>query len=185
MKNKIKNIIFIVILFTLIACSRSLFINKNVYSIYKMPVIEKANEKSNLKTDGYYLEIENPKKRISGPEAIIILKNGYVAQFYDFKSEIENKLKSNQNLNVEMAWYSLKKDSIIIEYFGENPNEIATYSFKYYGNINGDSLSLSYENSNEIKYYKFIKDSNLPKLINVSRYVDKKWYRENLHYSRK
>ena len=63
MKNKIKNIIFIVILFTLIACSRSLFINKNVYSIYKMPVIEKANEKSNLKTDGYYLEIENPKKR--------------------------------------------------------------------------------------------------------------------------
>jgi hypothetical protein len=84
-----------------------------------------------------------------------------------------------------MAWFSLKKDSIIIECFGENPNEIATYSFKYYGNIKEDSLSLSYENSNEIKYYKFIKDSNLPKLINVSRYVDKKWYQENLHYSRR
>ena len=181
-----KNIfIYILILITLFACSRSLFINKNAYSIYKMPVIEKANEKNNLKTDGYYLEIENPKKRISGPEAIILLKNGYVAQFYDFKSEIENKLNSNQNLNVEMAWYSLKKDSIIIEYFGENPNEIATYSFKYYGKIKGDTLSLSYENSSEIEYYKFVQNSNLTKLTNVSRYIDKKWYNKNLHYSRK
>ncbi len=180
-----KKIIYIVILFTLFACSRSLFIDKNAFLIYKMPVIEKANEKNNLKTDGYYLEIQNPNKRRNGQEAIIFLKNGYVAQFYNFDNEIENKLTSKQNLNIKMAWFSLKNDSIIIEYFGENPNEIKTYSFKYYGNIIGDSLSLSYENSKEVKYYKFVQNSNLTKLINVSRYIDKKWYNKNLHYSRK
>ena len=181
MKNKIKSIIFIVIVFTFFACSSSLFVNKNSYSLYKMPVIENINDNI-LKTDGYYLEIENPKK---SREAKIFYKNGYVASFHNFDNETENKIKSNQNIDTKMAWYILRKDSIIIEFFGENPNEIATYSFKYYGKIKGDTLSLSYENSSEIEYYKFVQNSNLTKLTNVSRYIDKKWYNKNLHYSRK
>lgn len=177
-----RNSILIIMLFLLCACTRSLFINKSSYSLYKMPVVENENDKNNLKTDGYYLEIEKPNRT---RDAKIFFKNGYVASLYDDDIEFKSKLKSNQSFSLKMKWYILKKDSIIIEGFGENPNEIDTYSYKYYGTINGDTLNLSFENSGEIQSYIFVQDSSMPKLINNGRYIDKKWYNENLHYSRK
>jgi len=151
-----------------------------------MPVTESTVKKNNPQVNGYYLEIGGKQQT---REVKIFYSNGYVASLLinksDFYNNFKRQLKTKLTSPIPMAWYISRKDSVILELFGENPNEIATYSFNYYGRIYADTLSLWYENSKKIITYKFIEDLNITKFTNDSRYANKKWYKKNLHDSRK
>ncbi|WP_386404775.1 hypothetical protein [Sungkyunkwania multivorans] len=160
------------------------FIQKDLYGVYKEPVYQ--NTDILLRTDGFYAHLDDSKKVDLTRKVLLLTKNGYTLMItYD---ELKKSIASQDPVFKELDWWKVKKDSIIIEHYGETKKLIKTNVWWYKGKVLNDSIiEIAYEDgiyTRKPVKYKFVRLDTLPKLKNNTRYYKKDWYHANLHRSR-
>ena len=164
--------------------------NKKVYQTYKQDIYSSASD--SIRTDGYYLQIGDLNPRVSYRYAIIFYCKGYTTRLRLEENTLQNQIKTKITNNfetsfIELDWWKINNDSLVIEHYGENKRDMVTWNFYERGKILNDSLiELKYDDSHypPIKF-KFVRTDSLPKIENNGRYLKKAWYIEQLNKKRK
>lgn len=190
--QKIQKTIFILFLYFFVCkCGTGpWFTRKSIYKTYKESIY--LYPRDYLKSNGYYIQIGELQPNVDFREAIIFFNNGYTMNFNLLESDLDKEIKSKitstkDSIFIDLDWWKVKNDSLIIEHFAAPDFEMLTFNFFQKGRIINDSLiELRYEDS---KYppikYQFVKSDSLPKIKNIALYLKKKWYQQNKHISRK
>ena len=190
---------FVIILVFLVSCSCTFIFNdKSNFTLFKEPVI-KNFDGTPLKTNGIYISEE-------GRAAFFLYNNGQVKILYPFfnhktkefwlnPSEVTRNMNVNWDFDSKEWWgnFSIDSNEIILRYFNRNNLFRERYLFENKGEILNDSTIVIYSDYiyntgdsflNTKCLLKFYPTSIKPDSTNIW-FVNKKWYRKNLHESRK
>lgn len=186
MKKKIISVIFFGLI---ISCGTGPWIISKKMLLYKLPVLKfDSLNHSNLKMDGVYIEYGDLRQRSNCRDVYVFSKNGYlISSFLEdkfIKDSIDNHLKKISNHKRDVDWYRINNDSLEIEYFCANKNEMITWVYYEKGKIINDSIFNLQDEYGKVRYFKLYKKLNFD-FNNKSSYLNKKWYKEGLHESRK
>ena len=184
--NKLIYRTFSLLIFLLYSCGTGpWYIQKNLYKTYKEPVYE--NPSWNFKTNGYYRKLSDSTGVEFSKSVLVFGNKGYCTSLK--YSKLQSLIEDKEPIELELDWWQVKNDSIIIENYGETKRLVKTLVWWHKGKILNDSIiEIAYQDDNyEYKRvkYKFIESDRIPKLINKARYFDKDWYLTKLNESRK
>jgi len=190
---------FVIILVFLVSCSCTFIFNdKSNFTLFKEPVI-KNFDGIPLKTNGIYISED-------GGAAFYLYKNGQVKilkpffrqeskEFWIDPLDIINSVKLNWEFDSKEYWgnFLINEDEIVLQNFNRNNIFRERYLFEKRGRILNDSTIVISSNyiyntgDSLLKtecLLKFYPTSIKPDSTNIW-FVNKKWYRKNLHESRK
>lgn len=166
------------------------FMNKKVYQTFKENIY--SSPSGSIRTDGYYLQVGELHPRDSYRDVIIFYDNGYTTSFRldedKLENEIINKIIQNKDIIfVDLDWWKVHNDSLIIEHYGETKKDMLTSNYYERGRIINDTMiELKYDDSPYLPVkFRFIKTNSLPKVTNKGRYLKKNWYNDGLNNNRK
>lgn len=164
-------------------------VRKNIYFLYEQPVTLNVENNKLIKTNGYYIQTGKLEKNNTSSRSVLIFySNGYFMSFNVDDKTYNNKLKHNDFRYIkELDWYKIENDSLTLEYFGNSNMEMCTSVFYKRGIIVNDTMLriATDQYPNNTYNYKFVKDDNIPKYQNLAKYLNKKWYKQKIHISRK
>jgi len=188
-KLKQKVLILISILFLYGCGTGPWFMSKKIYKTYKEDIYTLPTD--SLKTNGYYIQVNELQPNVNFRDVIIFYKNGYTTHFRLSQSELKNNIESEitQNKNTTyktLDWWKIYHDSIVIEHFADSNKEMFTSNHFQRGKILNDTLiELKYDDSSFLPIkFKFVKTDSLPQIKNKGRYLKKNWYLENINKNR-
>jgi hypothetical protein len=190
---------FVIILVFLELCSCTFIFNdKSNFTLFKEPVI-KNFDGIPLKTNGIYISED-------GGAAFYLYKNGQVKilkpffrqeskEFWIDPLDIINSVKLNWEFDSKEYWgnFLINEDEIVLQNFNRNNIFRERYLFEKRGRILNDSTIVIFSNyiyntgDSLLKtecLLKFYPTIIKPDSTNIW-FVNKKWYRKNLHESRK
>jgi hypothetical protein len=190
---------FVIILVFLELCSCTFIFNdKSNFTLFKKPIIKKCDGIP-LKTNGVYISDE-------GRAVLFLYKNGLVKilrPFFNHKTKEfwldPYNVISNMNLDLDYnskEWWGnfvIDENEIVLRYFNSNNLIRQRYLFENRGRILNDSTIVIFSDYvyntgdsllNTECLLKFYHTSIKPDSTNIW-FVNKKWYRKNLHESRK
>lgn len=189
-----KKINIIVLLFLLIIVFSSCFNQKKHFKIIRIPV--KEDRSKNFKKNGVY--ISNQEKG----SALFFFENGFTKWSGWTNNFIEDKVNNfkdieefNNNFQKEYwGHYAIKNDTIIIQEFNHNNEEIYKRSIsERHGLIINDSTIVilswdsywgNYQLPQDPMKYIFYPTNSKPDSTKAW-FNNKRWYKKNLHESRK
>lgn len=181
MNKPIYKILFLLTLLIYSCGTGPWYIQKKLYKTYKEPIYKNAHW--NLKTNGYYEKLTDSSNTNFSKNIIVFNDKGYCS----FLSK--NQINNQKSIEMELDWWQIKNDSIIIENYGETKRLIKTSVWWHKGKVINDSIiEIAYQDGN-YKYqpirYKFVESDKIPELINNARYYTKDWYLTKLNALRK
>ena len=192
---KKKSIILIIVLFSFNSCG-ILMTQKRHFNTYKSPVLQEG-DKLPFKTNGVYVEKNSHFNEVFYFYTNGLVKNsGLHSDFWDNPKEIAKKVEDIYIFSSKEFWgdYTIKDDTIYIQIFNHNTQFLyKRWIFEWKGVIKNDT---TIEMFSEYSY--FGKDQFIHKPVIYGFYPteikpdstkawfnNKKWFKENLHESRK
>lgn len=181
MNNSISKFLFLATLSLSNCGTGPWYIQNKLYKIYKEPIQKDSH--IHFKTNGFYEKLSDSTKINSSKNVLVFNNKGYCTSLK------YNDLQKNKIIELDLDWWQVKNDSIIIENYGETKRLIKSQVWWHKGKILNDSIiEIAYQDKNyqhETIKYKFIKSSQIPELKNKARYFKKKWYLLHLNKARK
>jgi len=195
--NKFCKVVIVIILIQLYSC-KYIYNDTRNFNVYKKPISQSQNIIS-LKTNGVYISED-------GGGALFLYQNGQVKLLKPFFSQARKGIWLDPldvlkginlywNFNTKEFWGSfiINDNEIIFQNFNENNILKERYLFEQRGRILNDSTIVIFSDYvyntgdsllNTECLLKFYPTSIKPDSTNIW-FVNKKWYRKNLHESRK
>jgi len=195
--NKFCKVVIVIILIQLYSC-KYIYNDTRSFNVYKKPISQSQNIIS-LKTNGVYISED-------GGGALFLYQNGQVKLLKPFFSQARKGIWLDPldvlkginlywNFNTKEFWGSfiINDNEIIFQNFNENNILKERYLFEQRGRILNDSTIVIFSDYvyntddsllNTECLLKFYPTSIKPDSTNIW-FVNKKWYRKNLHESRK